>query len=268
MKRLSGLAAGGLWAVLAGAVVAAVVSAFGPLPHAILTISPTAAKLSPADTVQAENAIRNSVLQAVGGIVVVAGAITAWRQLVVSRRQYLLSRHTAVTEAFSKSIEQLSAPQAALRLGGVYSLDRVADDDPNERRRVSEILTSYVREGTRQSEDGNLAREVAAAVTILAGRDWPGGVDFEGIELPGADLRKARLARSRLGNTSLRGANLTGAVLTGSDLTGADLREARLAAADLRDTDLRTVRLSGARADASTRWPAGFAPSEHGVITG
>ncbi|HET6481114.1 MAG TPA: hypothetical protein VFG35_13905, partial [Actinoplanes sp.] len=131
-----------LAAAIAVALVATVVTAFGPLPRAVL--GGDADALSAADQIKARNDVRASLLQAVGGVLLVIGAITAWRQMLIGRRQHLLSRRTAITESFTKALDSLGdTNSAAVRLGGVYSLDRVADDDPAERDRVAEVLSAF-----------------------------------------------------------------------------------------------------------------------------
>jgi pentapeptide repeat protein len=108
-------------------------------------------------------------------------------------------------------------------------------------------------------------------------------------DLAGADLAGAHLARAILRHTNLRGARLHQADLHGADLIAADLRGADLSGADLTraklfftPADLKRVpggppmpdpklawnilKLTGARYDAHTRWPAGFDPVRHGAV--
>ncbi|PRX92516.1 pentapeptide repeat-containing protein [Allonocardiopsis opalescens] len=254
-------------AALCAVLAAAVLAAFGPLPGLVLDATPGAGELAAAERVAAEGDIRNSLLQAVAGLLLVIGAVTAWRQYLVARRQHLLSRHIAVTDAFARAVEQLgSAESAAVRLGGVYALDRVADDDPAERTRVAEILTAFVREHATDGEPP--PREAVAALSVLVRRDWPGRLDLDAVALPGARLARARLRGASLRGADLSGADLHGAVLAGAALDGADLRRAELSGADLSGAGLDGARLSAATADSATRWPAGFAPADHGVALG
>ncbi|SFD26436.1 pentapeptide repeat-containing protein [Streptomyces aidingensis] len=246
--------------------VATVVLAFGPLPGLLLDRTAGAAELEPGERISAESDLRGALLQAVGGLLLVAGAVTAWRQMLIGREQHTLSRRVAVTDAFARAVEQLADDKAvAPRLGGVYSLDRIAEDDPAERARVAEILAAFVREGAA-GESAPLPRDVAAALAVLTRQDWPDGADLAGARLADVRLRGARLVRARLDGADLRGADLTCAVLTGARLDGADLRRADLSGAVLRGADLRGALLSGGRADDATRWPEGFAPGEHGLV--
>jgi hypothetical protein len=250
--------------LVAAALVVLVVEAFGSFPAWLLGFSPASAELSAKDHILAEGAIRTALLQAVAGILLVFGAVTAWRQMLIARSQQRVGRRVAVTEAFAKAVEQLAKDDAlALRLGGVYAMDRIADDDPTERPRIAEILSTFVRDGA--PADGELPRDVRAGLQVLARRDWTVGVDLTGTRLTGARLHAARLVNAVLVGTDLSDATLCGAVLKGADLRRADLRRADLSGVDLRAATLTEARLSAAVADAATRWPAGFVPAEHGV---
>jgi hypothetical protein len=263
VRGRAGKLAGWAIVVLIGLLlVAAVVAAFGPLPGRVL--GPTTG-LSAADRVKAESDVRGTLLQAVAGVLLVIAAVTAWRQMLISRSQHALSRRIAVTDAFTKGVEQLGrADSLATRLGGVYSLDRIADDDPTERTRIAEILSAFVRDTTQGAE--SLPKDTVAALKVLTRRDWPQGVDLAGSQLAGARLPGAHLTASRLAGVNLNGAILTGAGLRSADLSGADLRRADLAGADLRTARLDGARLSGATADRATRWPENFDPAAHGVL--
>ncbi|MEV5540575.1 pentapeptide repeat-containing protein [Saccharopolyspora shandongensis] len=250
--------------VVSSMLVVVVVAAFGPLPGYVLESSPAASALNGNDRVKAETDVRTALLQAVGGVLLVIGAVTAWRQMLASRGQQLVARRIAVTDAFSKAVEQLSNRESvALRLGGIYSLDRVADDDPAEQPRVAEILSAFVRDHARQQP---LPQDVAAALTVLSWRNWPCEVDLVGTCIAGAHLPGARLERARLKGADLSRTNLTGAVLRSADLDGADLRNADLSGADLQAARLTGAKLSGAVTDRATRWPGDFAPEKHGVL--
>ncbi|MFI6030795.1 hypothetical protein [Amycolatopsis magusensis] len=50
-----------------------------------------------------------------------------------------------VTELYTKAVEQLGHEQAAVRLGGLYVLERLAQDLPEQRRPVVSVLCAYLR---------------------------------------------------------------------------------------------------------------------------
>lgn len=80
---------------------------------------------------------------------------------------------------------------------------------------------------------------------------------FRGAQLARTMWFKCDLRYAEMEMANLRGARFHDCDLRGADLHGADLE---LAAFNL------GTNLEGARADASTRWPAGFDPGAHGVI--
>lgn len=86
---------------------------------------------------------------------------------------------------------------------------------------------------------------------------------------PASDLTAARLAGADLRGVTLRGstaiaADLTGAQLRRCDVLGVDLRGADLSGADLDGAIYLTqMQVSGARGDAATVLPAGFARPPH-----
>jgi hypothetical protein len=81
-------------------------------------------------------------------------------------------------------------------------------------------------------------------------------VDLNGGDLVGADLRQANLERARLSRANLSRAYLQGANLCGADLRDADLRDADLRGTNLKEAEFDGSRLTGAKADRTTRLPA------------
>jgi hypothetical protein len=50
-----------------------------------------------------------------------------------------------VTDLFTKSVEQLGSEKAAVRLGGMYALERLAQDNPDQRPTVVNVFCAYLR---------------------------------------------------------------------------------------------------------------------------
>jgi hypothetical protein len=87
------------------------------------------------DRAKAVNDIRTGLLQAVGGLVVVVGAVLTWRQLQVNRAGQ-------VTEAFASAITHLGDPSVDVRLGGIYALERIARTSGADRQGSSRTASS------------------------------------------------------------------------------------------------------------------------------
>jgi hypothetical protein len=181
----------------------------------------------------------------------------AQQQAALDQRK--LDRAGQISERFARAVEQIGAPgqdKLDVRLGGLYSLERIMRDSDEDQPAVMEVLAAFVR-GHAPRKPGAPAApsatpgatppapqvsppvsppaDVQAALTILGRRD-PGHdrgtyLDLQRVDLRGADLRGAHLRGAYLGDADLRGADLRGADLRGTDLGGtrsANLQGARL----------------------------------------
>ena len=86
--------------------------------------------LTSADRAKAINDVRATLLQGIGGAVLLLGAYFAYRQLQTGREQLQIAQQGQVTERFTRSIDQLGHAELDVRLGGIYALERRA---PNPR---------------------------------------------------------------------------------------------------------------------------------------
>lgn len=55
------------------------------------------------------------------------------------------ARTVAVTELYSRAVDQLGSEQAPVRLGGLYALERLAQDTPDQRQTITNVLCAYLR---------------------------------------------------------------------------------------------------------------------------
>ncbi len=161
-----------------------------------------------------------------------------------------------LTERLTRAITQLGDDNMAIRLGGIYALERLAKDSDTDHARVMDILTAYVRENApSHAQDAPQAAhkpkpttDMQAILTVLGRRKTPGNnrhnarLDLNHTRLVGADLRRADLRRA-----DLTGADLTGADLLMADLTDADLVDANLLGANLTRANLLGANLSGSK---------------------
>ena len=200
---------------------------------------------------QLQNDARATLLQGVAGLLLVAGAIATWRQVQVSREGQ-------ITERFARAIDHLGDAKAEVRLGGIYTLERIANDSPADRRTVAAILAALVRthapwkvgapdgpEHPTATVDAQMpwlehsAVDVNTAMLVL-GRRPPSREPLQ-LYLSRVDLRGAFLRDARLPGTALRHANLARTLMPRIDLQDSDLEDA-----DLRHTDMREARLANA----------------------
>jgi uncharacterized protein YjbI with pentapeptide repeats len=240
------------------------------------------------ERVKLQNDARTSLLQAVGGAFFLFTALLTWRQLHINREGQL-------TDRFSRAIDHLgSESKLDVRLGGIYALERIANDSKAERGPIIEILTAYVRghaarpvvepgshagANARPDDAAALSRleplairaaDVQAVMTVLGRRRVRVG-DGEILQLPGVDLRKAALSEAELGSANLSGTDLSGAdlqhaSLRGANLEQADLRGAALVRADLDRADLRGANFRGANLQGTILTRANLADANLGEV--
>jgi hypothetical protein len=188
--------------------------------------------LSIKEQYELENATRTSLAQAfgtlsqaIGGTVLLVGVYFTWRNLIATEEKQ-------ITERFTRAVEQLGNQQSsAIRLGAIYSLERIAGDSLRDHWVVMEILAAFVRENAALSKHensiGGISEEVQAALTVIKRRDVS------------KDPRNASLDLSR---TYLKKANLKGEIVKEltfwkysskfSDLSNIDFTKSNLAEAD------------------------------------
>src|SRR5262249_46526201 len=85
-----------------------------------------------------ENEVRDMLLKVLGGFFLIIGAYFTWRQLTIAREGQ-------ITDRFTKAIGQLGDEKLAIRLGGIYALERIARDSERDHWPIMEVLTAYVR---------------------------------------------------------------------------------------------------------------------------
>ncbi|MFI9836293.1 pentapeptide repeat-containing protein [Nonomuraea sp. NPDC051941] len=210
---------------------------------------------------QLQNNARSTLLQAVAGLLVVAGAVATWRQVQVNREGQ-------ITERFTRAVDQLGSDNTDVRVGGIYALRRIADNSPSDRNTVQFILGAFIRthaawpvgmpdgpEHPTTTVDQHLpwlhvrAPDIQTAMDVLGNR--PTSPEARRLYLSRVDLRSVQLDGARLIGTQLRHANLARAWLRGvrldhSDLKSTDLRQTNLENASFVESNLRGAHLEGA----------------------
>lgn len=210
--------------------------------------------------------------------------------LKVVQKNLSLAEEGQVTNRFTQAIEQLGAmpdgkPNLVARLGGIYALERLAQDSPKDHGTIMEVLTAYVREraqGPARSvaadacsskrtepltfaEAGFLQQEhsdIQAILTVLGRRSRTAearegyinlsrtdlrALDLTFADLEGAAMQDTDLEKAAAGAANLKRAFLVCAHLEDSDLPGADLQDANLTGANLRGATLDKAKLRRAR---------------------
>lgn len=211
--------------------------------------------LSPKDKGELENEFRKTLAQIIGGAAILLG-------LYFTAMEVRAGQERQTTERYHWAVTQLGSDEPVARLGGIYTLARIARESEADQRAVVKILTSFIRyhRPLPSANDTSPARltgcatyqdpilfDVQAAIDVL--RDRRSFLQSEGeeyLDLSRADLRNANLSRIDLRKANLRESLLEGVQLVGADLTHADLYGARLDSADLSDSRMEWTQLSNA----------------------
>jgi hypothetical protein len=212
-----------------------------------------------------QGALRLTILQSLTVLVAASGAILAWQQ---ARRQRQEKQQDFRLELFVEGMKALSDDSMAIRIGGIYTLERLAHS-PEHRIASVEVLAAFLREHSQRNkskdDDGisqrapSLSTDAQKALDVLVHLRDREPLVLSNLNLTDAVLKKgAPLEQTDFTNTLLLRASMQAANLKKAILNHADLRHANLTEADLTDADLRNCTLSGADFSAATLNGADF----------
>ncbi len=263
--------------LLAGAGLVTLGTLFVVLPGVVVDHDLAGASVAAQDRLKAVNDVRTTLLQVVGGLVVLFGAYATWRQLRVSQDGLRAAQEGYVTDRFSRAVDQLGSDKLDVRIGGLHALWRIAEQSARDREAIISIQAAYLRTHLpwppaapespaadapindvapleTRSADAQVAltalgvlcqhREqswVNLSITDLRRADcdglWFPEVNFDRACLEAAGFYRANLTQASLVSVNLRHADLTTAILRRARCVLADLRAAKLVETDLRDAD-------------------------------
>lgn len=212
----------------------------------------------PAHLQAALEAVRTQLLTLGAGIFAAGALVYTARNFTLSRQQFESSRRAMleaaeaqrrtlelteqgqVAERYTKAIEQLGSDNLALRIGGIYALERIAADSAKDHPTVMEVLLAFVRE---HKSNKPVSPDIQVALTVIGRRDSTRDripIDLTGANLKGANLDAADLEYAKLDLADLTYASLKGAELSHAHLDGAVLREAEMPHANLSNASIST----------------------------
>jgi hypothetical protein len=232
--------------------------------------------------------IWTTIAQAIGGVALLLGLLFTWRNLRATQVKLDIDRQGQLTNRFTQATTQLGEdlvdgrPNVEARLGGIYALEWIARDSPENFWPVMEILTAYVRHNAPRAPAGQVdpsapnavdqakpRTDIQAVLTVLGRSKRPETKDtrlhrkfdlrytdlrraefwdahLEDTDFYGTHLEDTRFWGAFLDNAKLEQANLEGANLRDASFAGADLRDASFAGADLRGAIFAGADLTGA----------------------
>ncbi|MBU2667057.1 pentapeptide repeat-containing protein [Actinoplanes bogorensis] len=154
-----------------------------------------------------------------------AGGAAAALLLGFRRQQHteLDAAERRITDLYTKAVEQLGAESPAVRMGGMYALERIAQSNVDQRQTIVNVICAYLRtpftppSPDPSSADAQGQQELQVRLTaqsILTGHLRPsaaGSLFWPGIDL---DLTGATLAEWRLSDAEVHKAIFTGATFS------------------------------------------------------
>ncbi len=218
-----------------------------------------------------ENQYRATIAQILGGVAIGITLYYTWRRITiadnnlkVSQDNLKVSQEGQITERFTRAIDQLGNEKLEIRLGGIYALERIANESEKDYWPIMEILTAYVRKNSPVKTDSpkldtKVNPDIQAILTTIGRSQIPSGMepkrlnlqetylqkaDFREANLQWVNLSFAHLENANFVNTNLKGAYLEGTHLENTLLLGANLEEADLKGAHLKKADLKRANLN------------------------
>ncbi|OCQ88905.1 hypothetical protein BCD64_03945 [Nostoc sp. MBR 210] len=237
-----------------------------------------------------KNKIRVETLKTIGlitgGILAFFGLYFGYKRAVAMENSAIAANKTAeaanknaeiaedkqITERFSKAVELLASDKIEVRLGGIYTLERIAQNYPREHWTIMKVLTAFVRENAKLIEDSNVQSakifideyldnkkqkkelykvrlDILDTLIVIAQNNPDNNPDNnqrKNLNLSNINLIQADLCGALLKEINLSRANFLGANLSNADLSGANCLGVNFSKADLSNANLSVANLFGA----------------------
>jgi hypothetical protein len=252
--------------------------------------------------VEAAKTFFPSLIAVIGAPLLIWRVVTSQLQATAAQHQVRMARQTHYTDLFTKAVEQLGAarsrnssaadsggsdktskqslPNIEVRLGAIFTLERIAQESEQDYWPVMEVLCAYLRsrENTGEfiplhkgqdihdwiDEVPPLRLDIQAALTVLGRRscqqnarkqydrllDLTGAVlqrasfesgDFRGIDLTNAHLENARFGTAKLNQIEFDGAHLQHSRFFGAEINSTSFQHANLYGAQFSNARLDDV---------------------------
>ncbi len=227
-------------------------------------------------------AFRNVSLSIAGSItlsIAVLGLILTVIRNLLTRQQNRTDEQRLVTEQISRAIEQIGAykqsadgknlePNIEVRMGGLYSLQRIMYDSPRDALSIVKILYAYVRENLKRDKDKRdklkeynkqnfsrpeekplpLPEDIVSALNIISqfnkDRKKKFGIDASEVQ---SDFTYADFTNYSIRNIDFSYISFYHADFSGSNLVAVIFSNAILFSVNFSDTQLSVVNFSNAR---------------------
>ncbi|WP_143332008.1 pentapeptide repeat-containing protein [Clavibacter michiganensis] len=221
--------------------------------------------LTATEKIAASTAARQVILLSAGGLLAAFTLALTQRRDAVARARHEIDRDANWTNRYTEAVKQLGDDKAAVRYGGIYALERIAEDSERDRATIIEVLAAYVREESpRRESDASVLAEFPASTSVAALRTISRLSNIKGsiqtqlllsiTNLRGASMTDASLGNANFSNSRLDGADMTNAALEGANfdeaiLTVAIFTRARLMKTQFRSSVLKYAEFVGANVE-------------------
>ncbi|MCP2245824.1 pentapeptide repeat-containing protein [Lentzea aerocolonigenes] len=155
-----------------------------------------------------------------------------WHQEITAADTNLDASEKRITELYTKAVEQLGSDKAPVRLGGLYALERLAQNNESQRQTIVNVFCAYLRMPNTYESASDQAQEREVRLTAqhlirdhlhAAQKGFPPSTFWPGIriDLTGAVLEDFSLAGCQVGPANFTDATFTGtATFAEADLRG------------------------------------------------
>ena len=152
-----------------------------------------------------------------------------------------LAKRGERSERFLEAVKLLWSDSAAVRLGGVYSLESLARESHADLPRILDTLCAFVR--LSKGKRGPAAADIAGAFTVLCRIHR---AIRENTHMLAEEIRYQQILRIDLSGATLNGARVFLPALAGAELGAASFIESRLYGGSLSGAQMQRAKLSRA----------------------
>ena len=219
--------------------------------------------------------IRNIALVVAGAI---ALGLALWRS-GVAERQANTAQQGLLNERYQKGAEMLGSGVLSVRLGGIYALQRLAQEYPKQYHvQIMQLFCAFVRLPAKDQslepdhveiEPGTLLgiRPDVEAILKAIGSRAKSEIAIERksdfrLDLRGVDLPHVQLLDANLSNAMFHHAKLPGANIANTDLTDAFFNYSDLSGAEFRDVNFNRTRFFAAHLSGAILQDAEFTDTD------
>lgn len=209
--------------------------------------------------------IRNIALVIAG---VVALPLAVWRSIVADR-QSKVAQHGLLNERYQKGAEMLGDAVLSVRLAGIYALQRLATEHPQQYHvQVMSLFCAFARHPTGDQslvstqdaiQPGMPAwvrQDVESVLEAIGGRaESLKALEREAefrLDLRGAEFSRARILDADLSGAMLHHSNMSDVHIANSDLACANLNGANLSEAHFQDVQFEGTHIASANLSNAT----------------